>query len=337
MFDTTVHHFFAGVRYPTNSSCPTFIDGENICLSALNVPFYFTLRQNLLDSAPDNILALAAPVVAYWTMSLFFHCLDVSGWTWLDKYRIHESGEVTSRNRATRSQVLLAVILQHTMQTLLGYFWLPDPPEVTPSRCLLELEAVGRTLARVIRWTLGPDVGNQLLEIRGADITYWLYWWGIPAAQLLFSLFIVDTWQYFLHRWMHQNKFLYKHFHSVHHRLYVPYAFGALYNHPLEGFLLDSVGAVVAETVANLSVRQTIFLFAFSTMKTVDDHCGYRFSFDPFQMLSDNNADYHDIHHQAIGIKSNFSQPFFVHWDVLLGTRMTRKDIEERKQKLKTT
>ncbi len=36
-----------------------------------------------------------------------------------------------------------------------------------------------------------------------------------------------------------------------------------------------------------------------------------------------------------IGIKSNFSQPFFVHWDVLLGTRMTRKDIEARKQKQK--
>lgn len=98
---------------------------------------------------------------------------------------------------------------------------------------------------------------------------------------------------------MHSNKFLYKHFHSVHHRLYVPYAFGALYNHPLEGFVLDSVGAVVAETVAHLSVRQTIFLFAFSTMKTVDDHCGYSFPFDPLQMLSGNNCDYHDIHHQV--------------------------------------
>jgi hypothetical protein len=36
---------------------------------------------------------------------------------------------------------------------------------------------------------------------------------------------------------------------------------------------------------------------------------------------------------QAIGIKSNFSQPFFVHWDALLGTRMTRDDIERRRQK----
>jgi len=156
---------------------------------------------------------------------------------------------------------------------------------------------------------------------------------------------------------MHSNKFLYKKLHSVHHRLYVPYAFGALYNHPLEGLILDTIGAALAEYLAGMSVRQAMFLFAFSTCKTVDDHCGYNLPFDPLQMFSANNADYHDIHHQvchcpltirvvaltfryflqAIGIKSNFSQPFFVHWDSMLGTRLTRKQIEERRRKVKTT
>jgi sphinganine C4-monooxygenase len=54
-------------------------------------------------------------------------------------------------------------------------------------------------------------------------------------------------------------------------------------------------------------------------------------------MISGNTADYHDIHHQVIGIKSNFSQPWFIHWDAILGTRMTRKDIEERREKLKAS
>ncbi|KAF8141721.1 fatty acid hydroxylase superfamily-domain-containing protein [Boletus edulis] len=318
MFDS-FHDLFAGVNPTANSTCATFLNGDNICLPPLKVPFYFAMRQNTFDGVPDNILALAAPVVAYWSMSLIFYCLDMSGWTWLDK-----SLPAILRPRL---HVLRAVIIQHILQTILGYYWVSDPPIVSPSKCMTEMEVVGRTVA----------AGNYFLELRGADVTYWSYWWGIPAAQLLFSLFIVDTWQYFLHRWLHMNKFLYKHLHSVHHRLYVPYAFGALYNHPLEGFLVDSVGAVVAETVANLSVRQTIFLFAFSSMKTVDDHCGYSLPFDPFQMLSGNTADYHDIHHQVVGIKSNFSQPFFIHWDVILGTRMTRKDIEERKQKLKIT
>lgn len=39
-----------------------------------------------------------------------------------------------------------------------------------------------------------------------------------------------------------------------------------------------------------------------------------------------------DIFFKAIGIKSNFAQPFFVHWDALLGTRMTREDIERRRK-----
>lgn len=98
---------------------------------------------------------------------------------------------------------------------------------------------------------------------------------------------------------MHMNTFLYKSFHSYHHRLYVPYAYGALYNHPLEGLLLDTAGAGLAEWIAQLSTREAIFLFTISTFKTVDDHCGYKLPWDPLQLISSNNADYHDIHHQV--------------------------------------
>jgi sphinganine C4-monooxygenase len=98
---------------------------------------------------------------------------------------------------------------------------------------------------------------------------------------------------------MHANKFLYKHFHSWHHRLYVPYAFGSLYNHPVEGFFLDTVGALVAETVTRMTTRQAMVLFTFSSLKTVDDHCGYSLPWDPLQLMTTNNSDYHDIHHQV--------------------------------------
>lgn len=111
--------------------------------------------------------------------------------------------------------------------------------------------------------------------------------------------FIIDTWQYFLHRAMHMNTFLYKAFHSWHHRLYVPYSYGALYNHPIEGFFLDSCGAVIAEWLTGMSLRQATLLFTIATFKTVDDHCGYSLPFDPLQWLTSNNSDYHDIHHQV--------------------------------------
>lgn len=95
------------------------------------------------------------------------------------------------------------------------------------------------------------------------------------------------------------NTYLYKKFHSVHHRLYVPYAFGALYNHPLEGLLLDTLSAGIAEAIAGMTTREAMLLFSISTLKTVDDHCGYNLPWDPLQFMSGNNADYHDIHHQV--------------------------------------
>ena len=140
----------------------------------------------------------------------------------------------------------------------------------------------------------------------------------------------MDTYQYFIHRAFHLNKWLYRHIHSWHHRLYCPYAYGALYNHPVEGFLFDSLGGVIAHAASFMTLRQSVLLFGISTVKTVDDHCGFSIPWNPFQMLFGNNVAYHDIHHQQFGIKKNFSQPYFTHWDVLLSTRMTPEQVPQR-------
>ncbi|KAK2801337.1 hypothetical protein FQN51_005437 [Onygenales sp. PD_10] len=164
-----------------------------------------------------------------------------------------------------------------------------------------------------------------------------LYWYLIPAAQFVFATLFVDTWQYFLHRGMHMNRWLYTTFHSRHHRLYVPYAFGALYNHPVEGFLLDTAGTGIAFLLTGMTNRQGMWFFTGSTVKTVDDHCGYAFPFDPLQHLTSNNAAYHDIHHQSWGIKTNFSQPFFTFWDRFLNTRWSGGDIQLRYERSRNT
>lgn len=39
-----------------------------------------------------------------------------------------------------------------------------------------------------------------------------LYWYIVPALQLGLAVFILDSWQYFLHRAMHVNKWLYSKF-----------------------------------------------------------------------------------------------------------------------------
>ncbi|CEO59529.1 hypothetical protein PMG11_04203 [Penicillium brasilianum] len=178
-----------------------------------------------------------------------------------------------------------------------------------------------------------PGVVQSLILESGAEVVApafarwevavasFIYWYFVPALQFLLAISIVDTWQYFLHRAMHLNRWLYVTFHSRHHRLYVPYAFGALYNHPVEGFLLDTAGTGIGFLVSGMTNRQAMWFFTCSTIKTVDDHCGYAFPWDPLQHFTSNNAAYHDIHHQSWGIKTNFSQPFFIFWDRLLNTQ----------------
>lgn len=130
--------------------------------------------------------------------------------------------------------------------------------------------------------------------------------------------FILDGWQYGWHRYFHINTFLYRHIHSWHHRLYVPYAYGALYNHPIEGFVLDTAGAAVAHKLVGFTTREATIFFFVSSAKTVDDHSGFAIPWDPLQFCFANNTDYHDIHHQIAGLKKNFSQPYFIHFECAL-------------------
>jgi sphinganine C4-monooxygenase len=90
----------------------------------------------------------------------------------------------------------------------------------------------------------------------------------------------------------------------VHQRLYIPYTFGTLYNHPIEGFLLNSLGALLSKSIVGLLVRLAMLFLLLSTCQTVDDYCGYSLPFDRLQMFSSNTANYHDIHHQVIDLIS---------------------------------
>lgn len=204
----------------------------------------------------------------------------------LDDYRLHTRKDEDEKNLVSKTDVVKGVLLQQAVQAV-----------------------VATLLFAVTGSDSDPAQAQQTSFV-------------VLARQLLVAMMVLDTWQYFMHRYMHQNKFLYKHIHSQHHRLVVPYAFGALYNHPLEGLLLDTIGGALAFLVSGMSPRASIFFFSFATLKTVDDHCGLWLPGNLFHLFFRNNSAYHDIHHQLYGNKYNFSQPFFVMWDRILGTYM---------------
>ncbi|KAH6714601.1 sphinganine hydroxylase-like protein Sur2 [Leptodontidium sp. MPI-SDFR-AT-0119] len=322
--------------------------------------YTLTPMQPLLSFCPDFYLILIIPILTYWVVSMFFHVIDIYDiWPQYRLHTPAEilKRNHVSRYEVARD-VIIQQVIQTVVGAILGLTEPEDMTGKADydvavfatrlriaQRALPQLLAlVGLNAAAISKNMAGehpmlagllaggkyPSLNVGLDVVSGSLVptfAAWelavakaLYWVIIPTAQFLLGVIIVDTWQYFLHRWMHMNKWLYTTFHSRHHRLYVPYAYGALYNHPFEGFLLDTLGATIAYEVAGMTPRQGMVFFGASTLKTVDDHCGYSLPWDPIQHITSNNAGYHDIHHQSWGIKTNFSQPFFTFWDGLLGT-----------------
>ncbi|KAI3931263.1 hypothetical protein MKX01_040180 [Papaver californicum] len=203
-----------------------------------------------------------------------------------DNYRLHSKKDEDMKNLVSKRTVVKGVLFQQTVQAI---------------------------VAIILFTVTGNDDGTDAVS-RPSFL--------LLLRQFVIAMFILDTWQYFMHRYMHHNKFLYRHIHSQHHRLVVPYAFGALYNHPVEGLLLDTIGGALSFLLSGMTPRSSIFFFSFATIKTVDDHCGLWLPGNIFHVLFRNNSAYHDVHHQLYGTKYNFSQPFFDIWDRILGTHM---------------
>lgn len=265
----------------------------------------------------DELLGTFVPIAVYWIYSGFYALLGD-----LEKYRLHPKGEEDIKNIATKKMVVKGVLVQQAFQIAVSL--------------LLFMVSIDKTL----------DISLDIIYHGSliCDIYYALQFISddsntvrsepsllVISIQFVIAMFVMDTWQYFVHRYMHINKFLYRHIHSKHHSLVVPYAYGALYNHPLEGLLLDTVGGVLSFLVSGMTPRTSIFFFSFATIKTVDDHCGLWLPGNFLHVLFNNNCAYHDIHHQLYGNKYNFSQPFFVMWDRILGTHMPYS-LEKRKE-----
>jgi sphinganine C4-monooxygenase len=199
----------------------------------------------LVPGIPDKYLTLVLPIVAYWGVSLFFHCIDE--WDLFPQYRLHTPAEVLKRNHVTRWEVLRDVVLQQIIQTIFGVFlgYLEEDAmigrehydiSVWAQRIRMAQRSIPSLLAIVGMNAQGiaknVAVAHPMLAASIAGGHYnlfqetsmgvapafapWemlaakaVYWYGVPAVQFAFAILVVDTWQYFLHRAMHMNKWLY--------------------------------------------------------------------------------------------------------------------------------
>ncbi|CAN6195246.1 unnamed protein product [Urochloa humidicola] len=250
-----------------------------------------------MEHFSDEALAIIVPILVYWVYSAVYMALGQS----MDKYRLHPRKEEDSKNLVSKRDVVMGVLLQQLVQAAVA--------------------AVIFTLTGDSSSTAPYDEEHMKVSLSTSYLKL--------ARQFAVAMAVLDGWQYAWHRYMHMNRFLYRHVHSWHHRLVVPYSFGAQYNHPAEGLLLDTLGGALAFLASGMSPRASILFFSLCTAKGVDDHCGLLLPGNVFRLCFWNNTAYHDVHHQLRGSRFNFSQPFFVTWDKVFGTHMPYV-VEER-------
>ncbi|KAJ3129390.1 hypothetical protein HK098_001491 [Nowakowskiella sp. JEL0407] len=227
--------------------------------------------------------AIVGPPTLYFSYSSLYYCLSRLRLTRIELHRLPTNQPGRRPNKVTIGKVIKACAITLTLQMI---------------------------TATVLTYYTRP---KNLSEMRMEQP-------HIVILKLFAAFFMLDTYEYWVHRYFHENKYLYRKFHSVHHELTAPFAFGALYNHPLESFLMDIVGSGLTSVILDMHPWTASIFYCISTLKTVDDHCGYLFPWHPLHILFPNNAKFHDIHHWGRGVRYNYSQPFFTWWDHWMGT-----------------
>ncbi|KAF4506944.1 hypothetical protein G6O67_005627 [Ophiocordyceps sinensis] len=265
----------------------------------------------LIAGISDSTLSLIVPVVVHWLTAAVYELFQ--RFNLFQQYRIHTSNEEGARNTISRLECLRGVLVVQALQTGLG----------------LVLGAFrGHNVFNSSSWGLDvkalvfitPFLAEHELELLAK-----LFHGLMPALRFYTALWLADTWVFFIHRAEHRNQWLYKSFHARHHELYVPYSWGGIYDHPVESLFL-SVGAfAVAVAGTGMSLRESIFFSGFSSAKACTDHGGYRFPWNPVDLVTTVDAAYHDKHHQRWGFKKNFALHFRF-WDRLLGTELADAD-----------
>lgn len=142
--------------------------------------------------------------------------------------------------------------------------------------------------------------------------------WYLPVS-LLASMFIHETYYYWLHRWMHKPK-VFKILHKVHHDSNTTSAWTAFSFHPLEG-LLQAIILPLTIMVLPMHIYVLLFQLTVMTFSSVINHLeietypkNFHRHFLGRWLIG---ATHHSLHHKQF--KYNFGL-YFTFWDKLKRT-----------------
>ncbi len=140
--------------------------------------------------------------------------------------------------------------------------------------------------------------------------------WYLIIAQLIFFVLLDDFLYYWMHRYMHENKWLLKNIHSVHHRIRNTCGINGNYMHWLE-YVLTAGLTLVGPLLIGAHIYVIWLWVIIRQIEGADGHIGYDIPWNPAHLFPVYKGPvYHDFHHAKF--KGNYAG-FLPYLDRYLG------------------
>jgi sterol desaturase/sphingolipid hydroxylase (fatty acid hydroxylase superfamily) len=189
------------------------------------------------------------------------------------------------------------------------------PSDELLKKCLQDV-LIGHAVRPFLLWVFYP-----LLKWRGIGLASS----GAPPsvfvllAQIFICVQVDDFLFYWVHRWFHENKFLYKHVHKQHHEFGYTVGLATEYAHPVEDFA-NFIPTIAGAFLLGAHASVLIGYVGLKLWQSVDAHSGYvmPFPLSPWNLLLGMDCSRaHDFHHSNnVG---NYGG-YFTFWDSVCGT-----------------
>lgn len=197
----------------------------------------------------------------------------------------------------------------------------------------------GRTAEklRILEWhNIGTTLSDYVLAVGSWYLnaqTFWPAFFSVkplnPAMELcyaIFHLYILSFFMYWGHRLYHENEFLWKNLHSIHHWAYRPQAHNTFEDHWMENTINALNGNYLAQYLFPLGPTTFHIVRLLRLLESIEKHSGLigwwnvAYSLQSF-LPGCQTPQHHDYHH--CGNKcSNYSfSAVGGAWDVVFGTR----------------
>ncbi len=141
--------------------------------------------------------------------------------------------------------------------------------------------------------------------------------WYVIVLQLVFFILLDDFLFYWMHRGLHESRWMFKKVHSIHHRIMTPWSITGHYMHPVE-YILTGTVMLIGPLLVGAHVVTLYIWIVWRQWEAAEGHAGYDFPWSPTHLIPfSDGATHHDFHHAKV--KGNYAG-FFPWTDAAFGT-----------------